>query len=51
MGNRTKDLRLLGRCHVDGYAIPANGVLRNVNNIKHLVRVRLKGNGFVREST
>ncbi len=27
MGNRTKDLRLLGRYHVDGYAFPANGVL------------------------
>ena len=34
---------------MDGYAVPANGVLRNVNNINHLVSVRLKANGFVRE--
>ena len=30
MGNRTKDLRLLGRCHVDGHALPAHGVLKSL---------------------
>ena len=27
MGNRTKDLRLLGRCHVDGYDYHVDGIL------------------------
>ena len=34
---------------MDGYAVPAYGLLRNVNDSKHLVSVRLKANGFVRE--
>ena len=51
MGNRTEDLRLFRCDDVDGYACPVIRLLRNVNNINHLVRVRLKGRGFNGENT
>ena len=49
--DRDESLRCIGRDYVDGYAVPAYGLLRNVNDSKHLVSVRLKANGFVRENT
>ena len=51
MGNRTEDLRLFRCDYVDGYACPAFRLLRNVNNINHLVRVRLKARGLIGENT
>ena len=51
MGNRTKDLRLFRCDYVDGYACPANGLLKISNDSAHLVRVRLNANGFVVENT
>ena len=43
MGNRTKDLRLLRRCHVDGYALPSHGVLKSLTIPRTQLAFALKG--------
>ena len=49
--DRDENIRLFRRNHVDGDARLAFRLLKIPNDFNHLVSVRLKGNGFVREST